>query len=166
MPKPDVDFISGLSPSISISQKTSGKNPRSTVGTITEIYDFLRILYARVGQGYCPRCDNPISAQSRDQIIASILREPKGTKFQILAPVVRAQKGEHREMFLDYLKQGFARARVDGEIISLNDEIKLDRKLRHDVEIVIDRLTNKAGVRGRLAEACLLYTSPSPRDRG
>ena len=153
MPKPDVDFISGLSPSISISQKTSGKNPRSTVGTITEIYDFLRILYARVGQGYCPRCDNPISAQSRDQIIASIMREPKGTKFQILAPVVRAQKGEHREMFLDYLKQGFARARVDGEIISLNDEIKLDRKLRHDVEIVIDRLTNKAGVRGRLAEA-------------
>ena len=153
MPKPDVDLISGLSPSISISQKTSGKNPRSTVGTITEIYDFLRVLYARVGQGYCPRCDNPISAQSRDQIIASILQQPKGTKYQILAPVVRAQKGEHREMFLEYLKQGFIRARVDGEIVSLNGEINLDRKLRHDVEIVIDRLTNKAGMRGRLAEA-------------
>ena len=153
MPKPDVDFISGLSPSISISQKTSGKNPRSTVGTITEIYDFLRILYARVGQGYCPRCDNPISAQSRDQIIANILQQPKETKFQVLAPVVRAQKGEHRDLFEDYLKQGFSRVRVDGEILSLSSEIKLDRKHRHDVEIVIDRLANKAGIRGRLAEA-------------
>lgn len=153
MPKPDVDLISGLSPSISISQKSSGNNPRSTVGTITEIYDFLRVLYARVGQGYCPRCDKPISAQSRDQIIASILQLPSGTKFHVLAPVVRAQKGEHRDLFEDLLKQGFVRARVDGEIVSLSSEINLDRKRRHDVEVVIDRLTNKSGVRPRLAEA-------------
>jgi excinuclease ABC subunit A len=153
MPKPDVDLISGLSPSISISQKSSGNNPRSTVGTITEIYDFLRVLYARVGQGFCPRCDNPISAQSRDQIIASILQHPSGTEFKILAPVVRAQKGEHRDLFQDLLKQGFARVRVDGEIKSLSGEINLDRKRRHDVEVLVDRLANKSNIRGRLAEA-------------
>jgi excinuclease ABC subunit A len=99
MPKPDVDLISGLSPSISISQKSSGNNPRSTVGTITEIYDFLRVLFARVGQGYCPKCDQPISAQTRDQIIGSILQMKTGTKYVVLAPVVRAQKGEHRDVF-------------------------------------------------------------------
>lgn len=153
MPKPDVDLISGLSPSISISQKSSGNNPRSTVGTITEIYDFLRVLYARVGQGFCPRCDNPISAQSRDQIIASILQYPTGTRYHVLAPVVRAQKGEHRDLFEDLLKQGFARVRVDGEIKSLSEGINLDRKRRHDVEVVVDRLTSKSGIRGRLAEA-------------
>ncbi len=153
MPKPDVDLISGLSPSISISQKSSGNNPRSTVGTITEIYDFLRVLYARVGQGFCPRCDHPISAQSRDQIIASILQQPKGTEYHVLAPVVRAQKGEHRDLFEDLLKQGFVRVRVDGEIVSLSSGINLDRKRRHDVEVVIDRLTTKNGIRGRLAEA-------------
>lgn len=153
MPKPDVDLISGLSPSISISQKSSGNNPRSTVGTITEIYDFLRVLYARVGQGFCPRCDNPISAQSRDQIIASILQLPKGSKYHVLAPVVRAQKGEHRDLFEDLLKQGFVRVRADGEIKSLSEGINLDRKRRHDVEVVVDRLTNKTGIRGRLAEA-------------
>ncbi len=153
MPKPDVDLISGLSPSISISQKSSGNNPRSTVGTITEIYDFLRILYARVGIGFCPKCDQPISAQSRDQIVGSILQLPAGTKYAILAPVVREQKGEHRDLFTDLLKRGFVRVRVDGEIVGLNSEIKLDRTRRHNIEVVVDRLTAKNGVKGRLGEA-------------
>lgn len=153
MPKPDVDLISGLSPSISISQKSSGNNPRSTVGTITEIYDFLRILYARVGQGFCPKCDQPISAQTRDQIIGSILQLKAQTKYIVLAPVVRAQKGEHRDLFTDLRKKGFVRARVDGEIVSLGSEINLDRSKRHHVEVVIDRITAKSGIRSRLAEA-------------
>ena len=153
MPKPDVDLISGLSPSISISQKSSGNNPRSTVGTITEIYDFLRILYARVGQGFCPKCDQPISAQTRDQIVGSILQFKKGSKYVVLAPVVRAQKGEHRDLFTDLLKKGFVRARVDGEIVSLGSEIQLDRSKRHHIEVVIDRMVAKTGIRSRLAEA-------------
>ncbi len=153
MPKPDVDLISGLSPSISISQKSSGNNPRSTVGTITEIYDFLRVLFARVGQGYCPKCDQPISAQTRDQIIGSILQMKTGTKYVVLAPVVRAQKGEHRDLFTDLLKKGYVRARVDGEIVSLSSEINLDRSKRHHVEVVIDRMTAKEGIRSRLAES-------------
>ena len=153
MPKPDVDLISGLSPSISISQKSSGNNPRSTVGTITEIYDYLRVLYARVGQGHCPKCNQPISAQSRDQIIASIMQMPKGSKYAVLAPVIRAQKGEHRDVFVSLLKQGFSRVRVDGEMHSLSDEISLDRRKRHDIEVVIDRLTHSSQIRNRLAEA-------------
>ncbi len=153
MPKPDVDLISGLSPSISISQKSSGTNPRSTVGTITEIYDFLRVLMARVGQGHCPKCDQLIAAQSRDHIIASILEIKNGTKYAVLAPLIRQQKGEHRDLFQDLLKQGFVRVRVDGEIISLNDDIKLDRTRRHNIEVVIDRITSKKGIRGRLSEA-------------
>ena len=153
MPKPDVDLISGLSPSISISQKSSGNNPRSTVGTITEIYDYLRVMFARVGQGYCPKCSQPISAQSRDQIIASIQQLPSGSKYVVLAPVIRAQKGEHREVFVDLLKQGYSRARVDGELRSLSEEIQLDRRRRHDVEVVVDRLTQNSKIRSRLAEA-------------
>ncbi len=153
MPKPDVDLISGLSPSISISQKSSGNNPRSTVGTMTEIYDFLRVLYARAGQGFCPKCDQPISAQSRDQIIGSILLLPQGTQYAVLAPIIRAQKGEHRDLFIDLLKQGFSRVRVDGEIRSLTDDIQLDRQQRHDIEVVIDRLASKPGIRARLSEA-------------
>ena len=153
MPKPDVDLISGLSPSISISQKSSGNNPRSTVGTITEIYDFLRVLFARVGQGYCPKCDQPISAQTRDQIIGSILQMKTGTKYVVLAPVVLSQKGEHRDLFTDLLKKGYVRARVDGEIVSLSSEINLDRSKRHHVEVVIDRMTAKEGIRSRLAES-------------
>ena len=109
MPKPDVDFISGLSPSISISQKSSGTNPRSTVGTITEIYDFLRVLYARVGQGFCPECQRPIAAQSREQILGSMLALPENTRFCVLAPLIRKQKGEYRDLFEDLRKQGFAR---------------------------------------------------------
>ena len=153
MPKPDVDLISGLSPSISISQKSSGNNPRSTVGTITEIYDFLRVLYARVGQGYCPKCDAPIASQSKDQIIGNIMQLPNGTKYHVLAPIVRAQKGEHRDKFVALLKQGYSRVRVDGEILSLSQEINLDRGQRHHVEVVIDRLTQSSTIRARLSEA-------------
>src|SRR5688572_21206856 len=140
MPKPDVDYIGGLSPSISIAQKSSGQNPRSTVGTITEIYDYLRVLYARVGQGHCPTCRRPISAQSREQIIGRIAALPEGTQYSILAPVVRAQKGEYRDLFEDLLKQGFVRARVDGRIVQLTDDLKLDRQMRHNIEVVVDRL--------------------------
>ena len=153
MPKPDVDLISGLSPSISISQKSSGNNPRSTVGTITEIYDFLRILYARVGQGYCPKCDQPISAQSRDQIIGAIMMLDKDTQYAVLAPVVRNQKGEHKDLFIDLLKRGFTKARVDGETVSLTGEINLDRTKRHNVEVVVERLTAGPDIRGRLTDA-------------
>jgi excinuclease ABC subunit A len=153
MPKPDVDSIEGLSPSISISQKTSGQNPRSTVGTITEIYDFLRVLYARVGQGHCPRCQRPITAQSREQIIEQIAQLPAGNQVAILAPVVRGQKGEFRDLFDDLLKQGFVRARVDGRFVSLSDALQLDRRMRHTIEVVVDRLTSGRAPRGRLAEA-------------
>ena len=153
MPKPDVDHISGLSPSISIAQKSAGNNPRSTVGTITEIYDFLRVLYARVGLGHCPQCGLPITAQSREQIIGRILSQPSKTKFTVLAPVVRSQKGEFRDLFEDLLKRGFVRARVDGEVVQLSDQISLDRQLRHNIEVVVDRLTNSGNVRSRLAEA-------------
>jgi len=153
MPKPDVDLIAGLSPSISISQKGAGQNPRSTVGTITEIYDYLRVLYARVGKPYCPQCDRPITAQTREQIIQQILALPAGTRFVVLAPLVRAQKGEHRDLFEDLLKQGFVRARVDGRIVGLTDQVRLDRRLRHDIEVVIDRLVAGPALRPRLAEA-------------
>ncbi len=153
MPKPDVDLISGLSPSISISQKSSGQNPRSTVGTITEIYDFLRVLFARCGQGHCPQCGKPITAQTREQIIDRIAVLPAGAKFSLLAPLIRAQKGEHRDLFEDLLKQGFVRARVDGEVISLSSPPSLDRQMRHNIEVVVDRLTAGPGLRSRLAEA-------------
>src|SRR4051794_10934754 len=153
MPKPDVDSIDGLSPSISISQKTSGQNPRSTVGTITEIYDYLRVLYARCGQGHCPQCGRQITAQTREQIIAQISQLAEGTKFSILAPVVRAQKGEHRDLFVDLLKQGFARARVDGRVVSLGDDLRLDRQMRHNIEVIVDRLVAGEKMRARLAES-------------
>ena len=152
MPKPDVDYISGLSPSISISQKSSGQNPRSTVGTITEIYDYLRVLYARTGQGHCPKCSRPITAQTREQIIERINLLPSGTRFVVLAPLIRAQKGEYRDLFVDLMKQGFARARVDGRLVPLSDELHLDRQMRHNIEVVIDRLVAGEG-RTRLAEA-------------
>ena len=153
MPKPDVDLISGLNPAISISQKTGGQNPRSTVGTVTEIYDYLRLLYARVGRGHCPQCGRPITAQTREQIIDRILAIPDGTHFLVLAPVVRGQKGEHRELFADLLKQGLVRARVDGRVVQLNDNLRLDRQMRHNVEVVIDRLVAGPKLRTRLAEA-------------
>ena len=153
MPKPDVDFIGGLSPSISISQKSTGNNPRSTVGTVTEIYDYLRVLYARVGQGHCPQCDAQITSQSREQILAQILTFPEKTKFTVLAPLIRAQKGEYRDLFEDLLKQGFVRARVNGKVVQLTDDLQLDRRLKHDIEVVVDRLVMKRDVRPRLAES-------------
>jgi excinuclease ABC subunit A len=153
MPKPDVDRISGLSPSISISQKTAGQSPRSTVGTITEIHDYLRVLFARVGKGHCPKCRRPITAQTREQILDRLGTLPVGMKFIVLAPIIRGQKGEYRDLFTDLLKQGFARARVDGRVVRLSDDLRLDRQMRHNIEVVIDRLTAGPNVRSRLAEA-------------
>src|SRR5271166_3118508 len=151
--KPDVDYLGGLSPAISIQQKAAGRNPRSTVGTITEIYDYLRVLYARIGQGHCPQCGRPITAQTREQILARILALPGGTRFLVLAPVVRGQKGEYKDLFADMLKRGFVRARVDGAVVRLTDNLQLDRRIKHHIEIVIDRLKNDGAVRPRLAEA-------------
>ena len=153
MPKPDVELISGLSPSISISQKSTSKNPRSTVGTITEIYDYLRVLFARVGQGNCPECHQPITAQTRDEIIAHIMQLESGTAYSILAPVVRGQKGQHRDLFEDLIKQGFVRVRVNGDVYALNEAPELDRQKRHHIEVVVDRLTAKSTIRARLAES-------------
>jgi excinuclease ABC subunit A len=153
MPKPDVDLIAGLSPSISISQKTSGQNPRSTVGTITEIYDYLRVLYARTAQGHCPQCQRAITAQTADQIVARVGELPAGTKFSILAPLIRGQKGEYRDLFQDLLKQGYVRARVDGNYVQLTDNLQLDRQMRHNIDVVVDRLVSGRDARGRLAEA-------------
>jgi excinuclease ABC subunit A len=151
--KPDVDFLGGLSPSISIQQKSAGKNPRSTVGTITEIHDYFRVLFARIGQGHCPACQRPITAQSREQIVQHVMALPEGSRLLILAPVVRGQKGEHKDLFQDMLRRGYLRARVDGEVVRLSDDLKLDRKIKHDIEIVIDRLKLEAKIRTRLAEA-------------
>jgi excinuclease ABC subunit A len=143
LPKPDVDFIGGLSPAISIQQKSASRNPRSTVGTVTEAADYLRVLYARVGQGHCPNCSRPITAQTRDQIIARVLALPDGTRFMILAPVVRGQKGEFKDFFAEMLKRGFIRARVDGEVVRLTDDLKLDKRIKHTIEIVVDRLQQR-----------------------
>jgi excinuclease ABC subunit A len=151
--KPDVDYLGGLSPAISIQQKAAGRNPRSTVGTITEIHDYLRVLYARIGQGHCPECGRPITAQTREQIIARIMALPEGTRFLVLAPVIRGQKGEYKDLFADMLKRGFVRARADGQVVRLTEDLKLDRRIKHNIEVVIDRLKNDAKVRPRLAEA-------------
>src|SRR6267142_1713903 len=151
--KPDVDYLGGLSPSISIQQKTAGRNPRSTVGTITEIHDYLRVLYARVGQGHCTECGRPITAQTREQILARILALPPGTRFLVLAPVIRGQKGEYKDLFEEMLRRGYVRARVDGQVVRLTDDLKLKRHIKHHIEIVIDRLKVDAKVRPRLAEA-------------
>ena len=153
LPKPDVDQITGLAPSISIQQKASGWNPRSTVGTITQVHDYARVLFARAGVQHCPRCGLPISAQTREQMLARVLELPEGTRFMILAPKVRAQKGEYRDLFEELLRQGFVRARVDGQLVDLASPPALDRYRRHDIEVVIDRLVLRAGLRSRLAEA-------------
>ncbi len=153
MPKPEVDRIDGLSPSISIQQKTGGRNPRSTVGTITEINDYLRVLYARVGQGHCPQCDRPVAAQTREQIVARILDLPDGTAYSVLAPVVRGQKGEYKDLFDELSRAGYVRARVNGQVVALSDRLSLDRQTKHNIEVVIDRLKAGPAVRARLAEA-------------
>ena len=140
MPKPEVDHIGGLAPSISIQQKTAGRNPRSTVGTITEVYDYLRVLYARVGQGYCHVSGLPIRAQSTDQIVAAIEQLPAGAKFSILAPLIQNQKGEYRDLFEDLARRGHLRARVDGEVCDLSDPPALKRHFKHTIEVVVDRL--------------------------
>jgi excinuclease ABC subunit A len=172
--KPDCDLITGLSPSIAIEQKSTGWNPRSTVGTVTAIYDFLRVLYARVGTQHCTNCCRPISAQSREQIVAGILaafgdqsperqrrddqirarkEAPSGNRVLVLAPVARGQKGEFRDLFDDLMRAGYIRARVDGEIVELRQDLALVKNQRHDIEVVIDRLIVDANVRSRLAEA-------------
>ncbi len=153
MPKPQVDKIDGLSPSISIQQKTGGRNPRSTVGTITEINDYLRVLFARVGQGHCPNCDRPVAAQTREQIVARVSSLPDGTAYSILAPVIRGQKGEYKDLFADLGRSGYVRARVDGKVVALADNLSLDRQVKHDIEVVIDRLKGGPAIRPRLAEA-------------
>ncbi len=153
MDKPDVDYIEGLSPAISIEQKTTHKNPRSTVGTVTEIHDYFRLLYARIGTPHCPSCGRVIKEQSVDQILDVILSWPSGTKLQILAPVVRAMKGEHKKWFEDARKQGFARARVDGEMRELEEDISLEKQKKHTIEVVVDRIKQGPDVRRRIAEA-------------
>jgi len=156
LPKPDVDYIGGLSPAISIQQKTASRNPRSTVGTVTEVSDFLRVLYARCGQGHCPNCSRPITAQTREQIVGRVLTFPAGSKFLVLAPVVRGQKGAFEDFFADMVKRGFVRARVDGQVVRMTDDLRLDKKIKHSIEIVIDRLQVKAedgSFRIRVAEA-------------
>ena len=155
MEKPDVESIEGLSPAISIDQKTTSKNPRSTVGTVTEIYDYIRLLYARIGVPYCPNCGKKIEKQSIDQIVDNIMKLKEGTRIQILAPVVRSRKGEYTKLFEDLQKDGFARVRVDGEIYDLTEmeDVKLDKKKKHEIEIVVDRLVIKPEITARLTES-------------
>src|SRR5438105_236069 len=153
MEKPDVDSIDGLSPAISIDQKTTSRNPRSTVGTVTEIYDYLRLLYARVGRPHCPVCGRPISGQSLQSIVDQILQLPQGTRFTVNAPVVRDRKGEYRDLFEELRQEGFTRVKVDGEQRLLEDPIELDKKYKHTIEVVVDRLVMKPDLRTRLAQS-------------
>jgi excinuclease ABC subunit A len=153
MEKPDVDSIEGLSPAISIDQKTTSRNPRSTVGTVTEIYDYLRLLYARVGRPHCPVCGKPITGQSQESIVDQILQLPQGTKFTVNAPVVRDRKGEYKDVFEELRNEGFTRVKVDGQQRLLEDEIPLDKKFKHTIEVVVDRLTMKPDLRTRLAQS-------------
>lgn len=153
MDKPDVDLIEGLSPAISIEQKSTNKNPRSTVGTITEIYDYYRLLFARTGHAHCPSCGREIREQSVDQIIDSIMEWPEGTKIQVLSPVIRGKKGEHTKILEDAVKSGFVRARIDGVMASLEDSIKLDKQKKHTIEIVVDRIVVGPDVKKRLADS-------------
>src|SRR5262245_31296578 len=154
MEKPDCDQITGLSPAIAIQQKTAGWNPRSTVGTITAIHDFLRVLYARVGTQHCTDCGRPITAQSREQIVAGIIAAfPAVARALVLAPVARGQKGEFRDLFDDLIRAGYVRARVDGHIVELREDLALEKNRRHDIEVVIDRLSISADNRARVAEA-------------
>ncbi len=154
MDKPDVDFIEGLSPAVSIDQKSTSRNPRSTVGTITEVYDYLRLLYARAGRPHCPKCGRPIARQTPQQIVDQLLELDEGTRFQVLAPVVRGRKGEYAELFLDLQTKGFSRARVDGRTYRLADEqIKIDKQKKHTIEVVVDRLTARASAKQRLTDS-------------
>jgi excinuclease ABC subunit A len=153
MDKPDVDFIEGLSPAISIDQKTASRNPRSTVGTVTEIWDYLRLLFARIGIPHCPNDGTPLVKQTPQQIVDQILELPEGTRFQVLAPIVRGRKGEYEQQLKELASQGFARARIDGEVRDLTDDIKLDRYFQHTIEIIVDRLVSKPGIEQRLTQS-------------
>ena len=153
MDKPDVDFIEGLSPAVSIDQKSTNRNPRSTVGTITEVYDYLRLLFARAGRPHCPKCSKAVSRQSPQQIVDQILTMPATTKFQVLAPVIRERKGEFVDLFAELVTQGYSRARVDGETISLSEPPKLKKQEKHTIEVVVDRLTAKAESKSRLTDS-------------
>ena len=153
MQKPDVESIEGLSPAISIDQKTTSKNPRSTVGTVTEIYDYIRLLYARIGVPYCPKCGKKIEKQTIDQIVESVLELDEGTKIQILSPIIRGRKGEFVKLLQGYVKEGFTRARIDGEIVELTDDLQIDKKKKHNVEIIVDRLVIKEDIKSRLTES-------------
>ena len=153
MEKPNVESIDGLSPAISIDQKTTSKNPRSTVGTVTEIYDYIRLLYARIGVPYCPNCGKKIEKQTIDQIIDSILELEEGTRIQVLAPIVRGRKGEFVKQLEQFEKEGFVRARIDGETVELSDDIQIDRKKKHNIELIVDRLVIKDDIRSRLTES-------------
>jgi excinuclease ABC subunit A len=153
MDKPDVDFIEGLSPAISIDQKSAPKNPRSTVGTITEIYDYMRLLYARIGKPHCHNCGRPIARQTPEQIVDQVLGLPEGTRFQVLAPIVRGRKGEFGALLEDLSRRGYARARIDGDTRDLSERIRLDRYYQHDVDVIVDRLVIKAGIGSRLTDS-------------
>ncbi|MET0486648.1 MAG: hypothetical protein ABW216_13185, partial [Candidatus Rokuibacteriota bacterium] len=153
MEKPEVDSIEGLSPAISIEQKTTSKNPRSTVGTVTEIYDYLRVLFARVGIPHCPSCGRVISAQTVQQMVDRVLTLPAGTRLLVLAPVIRGRKGEYKKLFFDLQRQGYSRVRVNGSIRDLGDDIELDRKRKHTIEVVVDRLIIRDNLGPRLADS-------------
>jgi excinuclease ABC subunit A len=153
MDKPDVDFIEGLSPAVSIDQKSTNRNPRSTVGTITEVYDYLRLLFARAGVQHCPVCGERVIAQTPQQIVDRLLELPEGTRYQVLAPVVRGRKGEYADLFAELQAKGFSRARVDGEVIQLSQPPTLEKKLKHDIEVVVDRLVSREGVQRRLTDS-------------
>src|SRR5215217_6790459 len=153
MEKPDVDSIDGLSPAISIDQKTTSRNPRSTVGTVTEIYDYLRLLYARVGRPHCPVCGRPIAGQSVDSIVEQILALPDGTRFTVNAPVVRDRKGEYRDLFEELRNEGFSRVKVDGAQHLLEETPALDKKFKHSIDVVVDRLVMKEDLRTRLTQS-------------
>jgi excinuclease ABC subunit A len=159
--KPDVDAIEGLSPAISIDQKSTSHNPRSTVGTVTEIYDYLRLLYGRAGIPHCPHCDRAISPQSIDQMVDRVMELPDRARFQILAPVVRGKKGTHKKQLSSLAAEGFARVRINGEVRELSDSIDLDKNQSHTIEIVVDRLIKKAGIEERLTDSlgtCLKHS--------
>src|SRR4051794_15072697 len=153
MDKPDVDFIEGLSPAVSIDQKSTSRNPRSTVGTITEVYDYLRLLFARAGEPHCPICGSAISRQTPQQIVDRVLAMDEGTRFQVLAPVIRGRKGEYVDLFAELQAKGFARARVDGTVHSLTEPPKLKKQEKHTIEVVVDRLTVKATAKQRMTDS-------------
>ena len=157
MEKPNVESIEGLSPAISIDQKSTNRNPRSTVGTVTEIYDYFRLLFARIGIPHCPKCGKEIKKQSVDQMVDVVMALQEGTKIQLLAPVVRGRKGEHAKVFDRARKSGYVRVRVDGNLYDLSEEIKLEKNNKHNIEVVVDRLVVKPGIERRLTDSLKMF---------